>query len=179
MHRKSTSRDWNSIEYQLCADLPMSFVTITKAFQGGQHSPQAAPTHRARAAGASGGAKPLPTTIFPPFHYKSKEVQYILLNVLRDPLCTHIYDLVHSYSVFRTGEFLGTYVRLIELCTPPQPERGKRRPGPSMQKVRRAINDLVQQGLLMRGEANKAQGQLRLCKTQVKNEATSIRKDNR
>ena len=157
----------------------MSFVSIAQALPAAPYRPKVPAAHRMAAAGASGGAKPLPATVFPPYHYKSQETQYILLNVLRDPLCTHLYDLVHSHCVFTTGEFLGSYARLIELCTPPQPERGKRRPGPSMQTVRRSINDLIQHGLMVRGDTNEAQGQLRLWLTPIKNKATSIRKDNR
>lgn len=70
--------------------------------------------------------------------------------------------LIRGHSVFETGEFLGSYAGLMELCTPPQPERGKRRPGPSMKVLRRSIDDLVAHGVLERGLKNLEQGQLRL-----------------
>ena len=86
----------------------------------------------------------------------------LFFNVLRDPLCFQLYMLIRSHSVFETGEFLGSYAGLIELCTPPQPERGKRRPGPSMKVMRRSIDDLVRHGTMERGCKNLEQGRLRL-----------------
>ena len=116
------------------------------------------------AAGASGGRAPLPATYFFParyLHLASPELQ-TMLNKLRDPLCTHLYLLIRGHSVFETGEFLGSYAGLMELCTPPQPERGVRRSGPSMKVVRNAISTLILAGLMQRGETNATQGQLRL-----------------
>ena len=87
----------------------------------------------------------------------------VLLHVLRDPLATHVHMLLLTHSNFATGEFLGGYHRLMELCTPPQPERGKRRPGPSFEQLRRVVRDLIAHALVMRNAAaNAAQGQLRL-----------------
>jgi hypothetical protein len=104
-----------------------------------------------------------------------------LFNKLRDPLCTHLYLLIEGHSVFETGEFLGSYAALMELCTPPQPERGRRRLGPTMRVLRRAIDDLVQMGMLERSDTNEAQGQLRLfiTKLQNKNTVTPMRKEGR
>lgn len=115
------------------------------------------------AAGASGGRAPLPATYFVPrfLHIDSPELD-VLFHQLRDPLCTQLYMLILGHSVFDTGEFLGGYARLMDLCTPPQPERGKRRPSPSMKVMRRSIDDLVRFGLLQRGAKNQEQGELRL-----------------
>ncbi|MBB1073632.1 hypothetical protein HUU62_04315 [Rhodoferax sp. 4810] len=137
---------------------------------------------RTPAAGASGGRAPLPATYFPARFLNIEQAELAaLLNQLRDPLCTHVYMLIHGHSVFETGEFLGSYAGLMELCTPPQPERGRRRAGPTLEVLRRAINDLVNVGMLTRGETNREQGQLRLFVTRlpIKNSVTPIRKDNR
>ena len=137
-------------------------------------------TRNKPAAGASGGARPLPATFFPASYLNlDGEELRILLHVLRDVTATQVYLLIKAHCVFATGEFLGSYARLMELCTPPQPEHGRRRPGPSMQILRRCINDLVQHGLMVRGDTNMAQGQLRLWLVPPKNKATSVRKDNR
>lgn len=132
------------------------------------------------AAGASGGPAPLPATFFPAryLNLEGEELR-LLLHVARDAMATQLYLLIKAHSIFTTGEFIGGYARLIELCTPPQPERGKRRPGPSMWTVRRCIDDLIALGLLQRGDGNEAQGQLRLWLTPPKNAATPIRKDRR
>jgi len=97
-----------------------------------------------------------------------------LLHVLRDPLATQIYMLLLAHADFKTGEFLGGYHRLMELCTPPIPERGRRRPGPSYWQVRRVVDDLIKVHHVWRNAAsNEAQGQLRLKVTpRDKNSAT-------
>lgn len=115
------------------------------------------------AAGASGGRAPLPAVIHVPRFLNHEQGElHVLLNNLRDPLCTQLYMLIESFCVFETGEFLGSYAALMELCTPPRPERGRRRPGPSMRVVRRAVADLESAGLLRRGSSNAEHGQLRL-----------------
>lgn len=115
------------------------------------------------AAGAPGGAAPRLTRLHVPdfLRFATGELE-TLVNVLRDPLCTQVYILLCLGSVFQTGEFLGSYARLIDLCTPPAPERGKRRAGPTYRQLRRAVDDLVGVGLVVRADTNEAQGQLRL-----------------
>lgn len=134
------------------------------------------------AAGASGGRAPLPATYFPARYLHTDQAELAaLFNQLRDPLCTHLYLLIEGHSVFDTGEFLGSYAALMELCTPPQPERGRRRPGPTMRVLRRAVDDLVAMGMLERGKTNQEHGQLRLFITKLpkQNSATPIRKEGR
>lgn len=116
------------------------------------------------AAGASGGAAPkLAAMHVSDFTRLEKNEKWSLLNALRDPLATHIYLLLLEQADFTQGEFMSPYARLQDLCTPPQPERGKRRPGPSLWQVRRVIDDLIKQGLVWRdAAANQAHGQLRL-----------------
>jgi hypothetical protein len=106
----------------------------------------------------------LPATLFVPEFIRLERTELgQLLHVLRDPLVTHVYMLLLVHTDFKTGEFLGGYHRLIELCTPPQPERGKRRAGPSMWQLRRVIDDLVAVLLVWRNSRqNAAQAQLRL-----------------
>lgn len=125
-------------------------------------------TRNAPAAGASGGRDPLPAVYRAPrFINREQGELHVLHNNLRDPLCTHLLNIIESYIVFETGEFLGSYAALIDLCTPPQPERGPRRKGPSMRVIRRAIDDLEHAGLLRRGSKNMEHGQLRLFVTKL------------
>jgi hypothetical protein len=127
----------------------------------------------------------LPATLFvPDFLFLEHEELRVLLHVLRDPLATHVHMLLLTHSNFATGEFLGGYHRLMELCTPPQPERGKRRPGPSFEQLRRVVRDLIENALVMRNAAaNAAQGQLRLQLKPRDQKSSSVelhnRKDNR
>lgn len=115
------------------------------------------------AAGASGGPAPLPTDFHAPEFLRLDRAELVtLLQRIRDPLAVHVYLLVLGYGVFETGEFLGSYARLQELCRPPQPPRGQWRRGPSMKALRNAVTRLVDAHLLVRGSTNEAQGQLRL-----------------
>lgn len=106
----------------------------------------------------------LPATLLVPEFIRLEQGElYKLLHVLRDPLATQIYLLLLVHADFTTGEFLGGYHRLMELCTPPVPEQGRRRPGPSYWQVRRVTDDLIKQVMVWRDAArNEAQGQLRL-----------------
>lgn len=153
-------------------------INTQKMPAGSSNLSDAKPSRNAPAAGASGGRAPLPATFCAPkyIHLDNPELCMLLGN-LRDPLCTQLYLLITGYSVFETGEFLGSYAGLMEMCTPPQPERGKRRPGPSMWTLRRSIDDLVRFGLMQRGTTNEEQGQLRLwiTKLPIKNTGTPSR----
>jgi len=116
------------------------------------------------AAGASGGRAPYAAKVKPPDFIRLDQRELAtLLDTLRDPLASQIFLLILAHGLFENGEFLGGYARLMELCTPPHPERGRRRPGPSYKQVRRAIDDLVAMRLVWRNStANENQGQLRL-----------------
>lgn len=132
------------------------------------------------AAGASGGARPLPATFFVPEFLRFDEDELnILMHVLRDSLCTQLYMLIKGHCVFTTGEYLGTYARLMELCTPPAPERGRRRYQPSYETVRRALRDLEAHQLIERSDANAPQGQLRLWVRKFKNKPAPVKLANR
>lgn len=92
-------------------------------------------------------------------HYECKQ----LMQVLRDALCFQLFMLICAESDFRTGEYNGSYGRLRALCTPPRPERGRSRPGPSLKVVRGAIDNLVSVGLVKRDALqNVTEGTLRL-----------------
>lgn len=122
------------------------------------------------AAGAKGGPAPLPAGLqVPAFLRLEGDELHAVLNVLRDPLVGHLYLLLLVQMRFTNGEFLASYARLMKLCTPPQPERGRRRPGPTYKQLRRAVDDLEAAGLVRRAEGNEAQGQLRLYLTPRKN----------
>ena len=116
------------------------------------------------AAGASGGAKPLPATIFTPDFLRFYQTELrVLLNVLRSPLATHLFFILVSQADFNSGEQLTNYARLIELCTLPAPERGRRKPAPSLWQVRNALDELEEHRLIKRDkEGNAAQGMLRI-----------------
>lgn len=85
-----------------------------------------------------------------------------LLHVLRDPLSVHLYLLLLVQMQYSDGHFLGTYARLMDLMTPPAPERGRRRAGPTYKQLRNALESLVSAGMVRRDERNAEQGQLRL-----------------
>lgn len=120
-------------------------------------------TRHGPAAGAPGGAQPRLAKLHTPDYLRlDKGELHTLLDMLRDPLVTHVFALLQAFSDFKTGEFLGTYARLMDLCTPPAPERGKRRAGPTYKQLRRVVDDLVAIGMAARGETNETQGQLRL-----------------
>jgi len=115
------------------------------------------------AAGTKNGPAPLPATLHvPDFIRLDKQDLSGLLNKLRSPLAVHTYLLLLTQMCYTDGEFLGGYARLMELMTPPPPERGRRCKGPSYDQVRNAVDDLIQVGLVTRGEQNAKQGQLRL-----------------
>jgi hypothetical protein len=85
-----------------------------------------------------------------------------LLHLLRDSHAVHAYMLLRTQADFLSGHILTTYARLIELMTPPAPEKGRRREGPTYKQLRRVLDDLEAVGLLSRdAERNAAQGQLR------------------
>jgi hypothetical protein len=98
---------------------------------------------------------PLPVTLFAPEFLRFDQVELsALLNKLRDPLTVHLYFLITSQSDFKTGELKTNYPRLIELCTPPAPERGRRMPAPTLEQVRRALRWLEESRLLKRDTAS-------------------------
>lgn len=107
---------------------------------------------------------PLPATLHAPKFLQLEQLELrALLNQCRDPLCVHLFLLIVSQADFNTGELQTNYARLIELCTPPAPERGRRMAAPSIDKVRRALQWLITCGLVKRDAArNEAQGTLRL-----------------
>lgn len=107
---------------------------------------------------------PLPVTLFAPEFIRFDQVELsALLNKLRDPLCIALYFLICTQCSFKTGELITNYPRLIELCTPPAPERGRRMPAPTLEQVRRALRWLIDARLVVRNAAaNEAQAVLRL-----------------
>lgn len=122
-----------------------------------------ATTKHGPAAGSPGGAAPRLAKLHVPQYLRLDQGELqTTLDVLRDPLVTHVFLLMQAFSDFKTGEFHGTYARLMDLCTPPAPERGRRRPAPSYKQLRRAVDDLVAIGMARRGETNESQGQLRV-----------------
>lgn len=98
----------------------------------------------------------------PDFLWLNMQELNVLYNVLRHPLAAALYMLIVIHSDFSSGECLSNYARLIELLTPPAPERGNRMRAPTLSQVRRALDDLIACGLVRRGLKNLEQGQLRL-----------------
>lgn len=115
------------------------------------------------AAGASGGRDPLPAAIHLPDFMRLEGLELVtLLHVLRDPLAVHLYLLLLTQMQYTSGIFLSSYARLMELMTPPKPERGRRMAGPTYKQVRRALDSLIACKLVQRSSKNMEQGQLRL-----------------
>ena len=118
------------------------------------------------AAGTTKGPAPLPATLHAPDFIRLEKTELqALLNKLRSPLALNTYLLLLTQMRYTDGEFLGGYARLMELMTPPAPERGRRRDGPTYKQVRTAVADLIAVGLVTRGDTNEEQGQLRLFMT--------------
>lgn len=107
---------------------------------------------------------PYPTTIFAPEFLRLEHGEIrILLNVLRSPLATHVFMILLSQADFNTGWALLSYDRLMDLCRPPQPERGQRKAGPTRKQVRNAVDALIAAKLVARNaEKNAHQGMLHL-----------------
>jgi hypothetical protein len=107
---------------------------------------------------------PLPVTLFAPEFLRLEHIELqSLLNKCREPLCVHLFLLIVSQCDFKTGQLITNYPRLIELCTPPTPERGRRMAAPTLKQVRRAMDWLEQCRLIKRNAtANEAQGTLRI-----------------
>lgn len=115
------------------------------------------------AAGTTRGPAPLPAVIHAPAFVRLEKTEIAsLLNKLRSPLALHVYMLLRCEMQFTTGQYLGGYARLMELLTPPIPERGRRRPAPTYKQVRNAVAELISVGLVERGDKNEEQGELRL-----------------
>ncbi len=106
----------------------------------------------------------LPAGVFlPDFLRLEKRELHSLLNTLRDPLTVHLYLVLLAHADFERGDLLTNYARLRVLMTPPQPERGKRLPAPTLKQVRRAVDWLIAVNLVKRdAEENAAQGLLKL-----------------
>lgn len=96
-----------------------------------------------------------------------------LLHALRDPIAVHLYLLLLVQMQYTDGHFLGTYARLMDLMTPPEPERGRRRAGPTYKQLRTALDALESVKLVRRDGANEAQGQLRLWLASRKKKTTT------
>lgn len=116
------------------------------------------------AAGASGGKAPMPATIFAPKYLSLYQRELmVLLNVLRNPLATHLFFLLVSQCDFTTGKQTTSYARLQSLCADPTPERGRKRPAATLKQVRNALDDLQKYKLIKRNlEHNQAQGVLQI-----------------
>jgi hypothetical protein len=120
------------------------------------------------AAGASGGAAPLPAKRLhvPEFLRYTRAEMHAVVNLAGHELAGSLYLLLCIGSVFKgptAGEVLTTYAHLQAALRPPQPERGKWAPAPTLKRVRTALAALETVGLMHRDtERNAAQGQLRL-----------------
>ncbi len=131
------------------------------------------------AAGAPGGPAPRLTRMRAPEYLKQQRLELEAKWSTGNPIALMAYDFIVAGSDFKTGEFLGSYARLISLCTRPAPERGRPPKGPSYKQMRIAIDDLIAVGLVVRGEQNEAQGQLRLRLLMRGGRTTSTRKKGR
>lgn len=106
---------------------------------------------------------PLPATVtVPDFLLCHGRELKTTLNDLCDSTCTHLLMLIICHSDFKTGWFLGSYARLQALSTPPKPEQGRRRDGPTLKEIRSALERLIAAGVVWRDASNLHNKQLRL-----------------
>jgi hypothetical protein len=114
----------------------------------------------------------LPTTIFLPDFLRLDRAELTPLLRCGDPLTIALYLFLRSQCDFNSGELVTNYPRLIELLTPPQPERGRRPSGPTLKQVRRAMDWLDGFKLTRRKlDRNEAQGTLRITVVGMKRRA--------
>lgn len=117
------------------------------------------------AAGHHGGRAPLAADIYVPDFLRLDRAELgVLLQLARYPLCSHVYLLLKAHSDFTSGEFLGSYARLISLCTVPATGLpGKTPKPPTIKQMRYALDLMEERHLIRRNRANNAaQGQLRI-----------------
>lgn len=117
------------------------------------------------AAGHYGGRAPLDADVYVPDFLRLDRAELgVLLQLARYPLCTHLYLLLSSHADFSTGEFLGSYARLISLCRPPATGApGKTPAPPTIKQMRYALDLLENRHLITRNRSRNAlQGQLRI-----------------
>ena len=121
---------------------------------------------------------PFPTTItVPDFALLRSAELKVLFNDLRWPLATQVFMLLVLHSDFKTGAVPDTsYARLIDLCSPPEREKGGRAKGPTRSQMRYVIEQLIEHRLVKRNAAhNENHGTLKLAvskrTTQAKNKS--------
>lgn len=130
------------------------------------------------AAGTRQGAAPLPAMLHvPDLIALDRHELDPLLRVIRSPVALHAYLVMRTQADFSSGHcLLDDYARLMELLTEPQPERGRRVPGPTYEQLRRALRLLESYGLIRRDAgSNAAQGQLRVYLPHVERRATEFK----
>jgi hypothetical protein len=116
------------------------------------------------AAGTRRGPPIKPALLHPPERIVLRKDEMLLLRSLSDYTTRGLYEALREMADFETGEiFPITYAQLKALGTPPKPQQGRPRPGPTYDVLRRMVYDLEAVGLVVRDRgANQAQGQLRL-----------------
>lgn len=83
-----------------------------------------------------------------------------LLQAIREPLPCQVYLLL-LVNCDAGGLVKTSYASLIDLCTPPRPERGRSLPKPSMHQMRRAVGLLEAANMVYRNaEQNITTGHL-------------------
>lgn len=136
--------------------------------------------HYGKAPGEKGGATPKRRKLKTPRYLTNQQAELeVLWDLLRYPLASHVYGVICMFSDFQDGGFLGSYAGLIDYCTQPRGERGRPLAGPSYKQMRTAVDLLVRMGLVVRGEQNKEQGQLRLWVRPRDSRRTSSRLEGR
>lgn len=115
------------------------------------------------AAGTRKGKAPDLALVRPPAVVTLRQEEMTRLRILSDIQARGLYELLLEVADFTRGEVLVTYASLIAWCTPPRPQHGRARPGPSYEQLRRLVRDLEFVGLVSRDrQANEAHGQLRV-----------------
>jgi hypothetical protein len=115
------------------------------------------------AAGTKGGAAIKLSLLNPPEVLVTRRDELMALRRLSDYAVRGLYDALCELSDFETGEVFrdACYQELMAFGTPPRPERGRPRRGPTYDEMRRMLADLESVGLVKRSSAfNEAQGRL-------------------
>jgi hypothetical protein len=115
------------------------------------------------AAGTRQGATPKLSLINPPDVLALRRDEMEALRKLSDYTTRGFYEALCEIADFETGEVHrdANYAELIAFGTPPRPQQGPRRAGPTYEQIRRMLRDLEAVGLVKRhSEFNAAQGRL-------------------
>lgn len=121
------------------------------------------PSQYGPAAGTRQGKTPDLSLLNPPEVLVLRRDELLQLRKLSDYTTRGFYEALCELSDFETGEVYrdASIAALQAFGTPPRPQQGPRRAGPSYEQIRRMLRELEALGLVRRDPAfNAAQGRL-------------------